>query len=84
MAVTEPVPSTHSIEHAAELRLLIQQLSDAYGEAHAAIVEQSDRDGAYIHPLRAMDTNGRYILLDALTALVQARAALLVAEVAGL
>lgn len=57
-----------------ELRSAVELLEEAY----AAARERLARD--FPDPLRVTDTNGRSVLLEALTALVTARSALLAEE----
>jgi hypothetical protein len=59
-----------------ELRAVTARLEAAYGRARADLVRDIERDGYHFEPEDARDSNGRYILLDALTAIVQANAAI--------
>jgi len=69
----------------AELRHMVEMLSDAYGVALMRVIDASPVsaiDGDHLYPLRAVDASGRFVLLDALAALTTAYAALCVAEMA--
>lgn len=54
-----------------ELRAAVELLEQAYAAARERLAQD------FPEPLLVKDPNGRYVLLDALTALVTARSALL-------
>jgi hypothetical protein len=63
-----------------ELRAAVARLEATYDKARADLVRGIERDGYHFDPEDARDSNGRYILLDALTVLVQAHTALATAQ----
>ena len=58
------------------LAATIERLEAAYETARQAITEENARNGNSCAPEEMREAGGRYILLDALTAIVQAKAAL--------
>jgi hypothetical protein len=68
----------HMQAEAEILRQHLDHLEAAYAAARESLSQKADRVGAIPEQMR--DATGRYILLDALTAIVQARAALSHAE----
>lgn len=68
----------HMQAEAETLREHLGHLEAAYTAARETLAQEAERVGATPEQMR--DANGRYILLDALTAIVQARAALAHAE----
>jgi hypothetical protein len=73
--MTEPTPLE-------DLAALVRELQDAYEVCRADILDQMGRfeHTRDLDPLQARDPNGRYLLLDALTALVNASTALVAAR----
>lgn len=69
------------MNHLEELEHAVLELEQAYSTAREEVQKEADRNADRYgwgpsDPLRMQDTSGRYILLDALTTLVQARAAI--------
>ncbi|MEV0616185.1 hypothetical protein AB0I81_22920 [Nonomuraea sp. NPDC050404] len=62
------------------LAALVDRLEVAYETARRVLAESNARYGVPHEPEEMREESGRYILLDALTALVQAKAALEVAR----
>lgn len=63
-----------------DLRHTARLLEAAYDQARSDLMRDIERDGLHFDPEVIRDHNGRFILLDALTALVQAHTVLTATE----
>jgi hypothetical protein len=69
-------------DSATALQEAVDRLEHAYAAARQNLIDQAGQGGLSGAPEQARDVNGRYILLDALTTIVQARTALINHETA--